>query len=80
MEKLPLGEVKPANIAYLKDRVLMGNGKPQIYGTQFQGFGKDIKVYDVQNFEHVDERRASVGLGTFAESEARLRKINRVVK
>jgi hypothetical protein len=80
MEQLPLSEVKPANIAYLKDRVLMWNGKPQIYGTQFQGFGKDIKVYNVQDFEHVDERRASVGLRKFAEDKARLRKINKVKK
>ncbi|HUD07615.1 MAG TPA: DUF6624 domain-containing protein [Candidatus Saccharimonadales bacterium] len=80
MERLPLGEVKPANIAYLKDRVLMWNGKPQIYGTQFHGFGKDIKVHEIQDPEHVDKRRANVGLDTFAKNEARLRKINRVKK
>jgi hypothetical protein len=80
MEQLPPSEVKTANIAYLKDRVLVRNGKPQIYGTQFNGFGKNIKVCNVQDFEHVDERRAGVGLGKFAESEARLRKINIVKK
>ena len=80
MEQLPPGEVNPGNIAFLKDRVLMFNGKPQIYGTQFLGFGKDIKVYNIQDPEHVDERRASVGLETFAENEARLHKINRANK
>jgi len=78
MEQLTPGEIKPANIAFLKDRTLMRNGKPQIYGTQFVGFDTDIKVYNLQDPEHVDERRASVGLGTFSENEARLHKVNRV--
>jgi hypothetical protein len=77
MEQLPTGAVNQGNIAYLKDRVLMFNGKPQIYGTQFQGIGKDMKVYAIQDPEHVNERRASVGLDTFEENETRLRKINR---
>jgi len=75
MESLSPAEVKPANIAYLKDRVLMMNGEPQMYGTQFQGTGEDMHVYPIDDSEHVDERRASVGLGTFAEYEARLRKL-----
>jgi hypothetical protein len=56
----------------------MMNGKPQIYGTQFQGSGKEMHVYQVEDAEHVDERRASVGLGTFAENEARLRELYKV--
>jgi hypothetical protein len=75
MEALPIGEVSPANIAYLKDRILMMNGKPQIYGTQFQGSGKDMHVWLIEDEKHVDERRASVGLSTFAENEARLREL-----
>lgn len=78
METLADGEVSPANIAYLKDRVLMMNDKPQIYGTQFQGTDKEMHVYPIENEEQVDERRASVGLGTFAESEARLRKLHKI--
>jgi hypothetical protein len=78
MEGLPSGEVSPANIAYLKDRVLMINGRPQIYGTQFQGMGKDMHVYPIEDAEHVDERRASVGLDSFAENEARLRRMYKV--
>jgi hypothetical protein len=78
METLPNGEVSPANVAYLKDRVLMMNGKPQIYGTQFQGSGKDMHVYSIEDAEHVDERRSSVGLGAFAENEARLRELYKI--
>lgn len=78
IEALPEGEVSPANIAYLKDRVLMMNNKPQIYGTQLQGSGKDMHVYPIDDAEHVDERRASVGLGTFAENEARVRELYKI--
>lgn len=69
MENLAPGEVKPANIAYLKDRVLMLNNKPQIYGTQFQDIGSGLEVYPVEEMENVDQRRASVGLGSFREYE-----------
>jgi hypothetical protein len=78
MEALPPGEIRPANIAYLKDRVLMMNGKPQIYGTQFQSTGKEMHVYPIEDAERVDERRASVGLGTFAENEARIRELYKI--
>lgn len=75
MKSLPVGEVDPAHIAYLEDRVLMRNNKPQIYGTQFQGMGQDMHVYPIQDPDRVDERRASVGLCSFAENEARIRKL-----
>jgi hypothetical protein len=75
MENLPASEVNPADIAYLKDRVLMMHNKPQIYGTQFQGTGHNMHVYPIEDVEHVDERRASVGLDTFAENEARMRRM-----
>jgi hypothetical protein len=75
MESLTEREVSPANVAYLKDRVLMMNGKPQIYGTQFQGAGKDMQAYPIEDADRVDERRASVGLGSFAENETRLREL-----
>lgn len=75
MKTCPAGEVKPANIAFLEDRVLMINGEPQIYGTQFQGRGKDMKVYPIKDPEHIDERRASVGLDTFKENEERIHQL-----
>lgn len=77
MEALPEREVSRANIAYLQDRVLMMNGKPQIYGTQFLDVGKGMQAYPIEDREHVDERRARVGLGTFAENEARLRQLHK---
>jgi len=57
-------EVKPANIAYLEDRVRIGAGQPQLYGTQFftddQGHFGPRPIEDIAN---VDERRKKVGLG-----------------
>lgn len=78
MKKLNQGQVKPANMAYLEDRVLMLNGKPQIYGTQFEGTGEGMHAYTLEDPEHVDERRAGVGLGSFAENEVRLKELYKV--
>jgi hypothetical protein len=75
MKDLPANEVSPTNIAYLEDRVLMMSGEPQIYGTQFQGLGKDMHVYSIRDPDNVGKRRADVGLGGFAENEARVRKM-----
>ena len=35
MARLPKGEVSISNLAYLTDRVLLAEGKKQLYGTQF---------------------------------------------
>lgn len=68
------GDVKPANIAFLEDRLLTMTGKLQIYGTQFRTVNGTTEPFPIEDPEHVDERRASVGLGTFAENEARIKK------
>jgi hypothetical protein len=73
MLSLPEHSVHPAQVAYLQDRVLMRRGEPQIYGTQFVDMGDGLRVHPIDDPEHVDERRASVGLGPFAECEAQLR-------
>jgi hypothetical protein len=73
MQALPAKSVHPVNIAYQQDRVLMRRGEPQIYGTQFLGIGGELHVHPIQDPEHVDERRATVGLGPFAEYEAQVR-------
>jgi hypothetical protein len=63
------GELEKSAAALLQDRVLMGQGKPQIYGSQLTA-NKDTKKYEfytIADEAHVDERRASVGLGPLAE-------------
>lgn len=67
MKELPEDEVKVANIAYLEDRVRVGEGRPQVYGTQFftdeQGNFGPRPIEDPAN---IDLRRKKVGLGTLA--------------
>jgi hypothetical protein len=56
------------NLAYLTDRIRTFEGKPQVYGTQGQtnsdGF---IIPFPIEDEEHVDERRQSIGLEPIAE-------------
>lgn len=68
-------DVRPSNIAFLEDRLLIMEDKPQIYGTQFRNIGNGWEPFPIEDSEHVDERRASVGLGTLAENEARIKAI-----
>lgn len=59
------GEARPADVAMLEDRVLIRNGKKQIYGTQIHSgpdTGGKLVLDPIEDEEHVDERRASVGL------------------
>ncbi len=62
-------DVNPQNIAYLKDRVLMYSGKKQIYGTQLKQneITKKMELYEVEDKEHLDERRKSIGLEPIAK-------------
>jgi hypothetical protein len=69
MKSLPDGEVSKRNTAYLEDRILVAQGKPQLYGTQFKGAGKDLTVSEVEDRPNLDMRRKKMGLSTFAEYE-----------
>jgi len=64
------GEAKPDEVAMLEDRVLMREGKKQLYGTQLHAGpetnGK-LVLYPIEDEPNVDKRRASVGLGPIAE-------------
>jgi len=72
MKAAAKGDTLPANIALLEDRLLTIDGKPQIYGTQFQTINGVTKPFPIEDFKHVDGRRKQVGLNTFAENEARI--------
>lgn len=57
------GEANPADAAMAEDRVLMNQGKKQIYGTQI----KNKELYPIEDEANVDARRAAVGLPPLAE-------------
>ena len=73
MKAQPEGEVRPRDVAYLEDRVSVNLKLGQVYGTQM------LETWDennqtiaygpqpIEDMEHVDERRASMGLGPLEE-------------
>ena len=64
------GEVRRADAAMLEDRILMKEGKKQIYGSAVQSgpeTGGKLVLHPIEDEEHVDERRAAVGLMPLAE-------------
>jgi len=67
------GEAAGFDLAYLEDRVRVADGRPQLYGTQFQGLGEDLAPCPIEDPDGLDERRAAVGLPPFAEYEAQIR-------
>ncbi|TPE44181.1 DUF6624 domain-containing protein [Pontibacter mangrovi] len=64
------GNAKPWQYAFLQDRILMNQGKRQIYGTQKIVSDDPAKSYIIplQDPENVDSLRAEVGLGPLQEA------------
>lgn len=60
-------EASPKSLAYLIDRVNMNEYQHQIYGTQWVQQDGKFLLYSVEDREHLDQRRAEVGLSTIAE-------------
>ena len=50
------------HITYLTDRVLVGEGKPQRYGTQLENKDGKLTPYPLEDPENVDERRRAIGM------------------
>lgn len=69
------GDIDPAQVAYLEDRICFFEKRPQRYGTQF-GWDKEGKMspWTLEDPEKVDEYRKSVGLGTLAERIEQMRR------
>ncbi len=68
-EALKKGEIEASNVALLEDRILVREGKEQIYGTQLktnETTGK-LELSPIKDEENVDKRRQAVGLPPIAE-------------
>jgi hypothetical protein len=50
----------------------MLEGRPQLYGTQFNNVDGKLELHPIEDAEHVDERRAMLGLEPLAEYKAQL--------
>lgn len=69
------GEARKKDWAYLTDRVLLGENKPQIYGTGFQPNARgELVPSPIRDEANVDARRKSVGLPPMAEYKRMLDK------
>jgi hypothetical protein len=68
-EAVNKGEADRDDAAMLEDRILMREGKKQIYGTQlhYNEATKKLELWPIQDEEGVDARRASVGLEPLAK-------------
>ena len=66
------GDASPADLAYLRDRVLVHRGEPQLYGTQYLERDGVLELCTVRDPAGLDERRAALGLAPEAENRARL--------
>lgn len=67
-EAVKTGRANGSSLALLEDRVAIGEGRPQIYGSQlYQEGDGPLIVQAMEDPDHVDERRASIGLPPMAE-------------
>ena len=58
------GKASSQYLAYLKDRILMRQGKKQLYGTQYK-LNKEtgeMDLWDIEDPENLNKRRETVGL------------------
>lgn len=62
------GEASLGHVALMQDRILVSEGKEQLYGTQFHAFnGEKFRLYPIVDPKNVNKRRAQMGLGTLEE-------------
>lgn len=63
MEPLSMqSEVEPKYVGYLKDRIAVGDGLPQTYGTQGDCVGTRWEPHPIAEPESVDARRLSLSM------------------
>ena len=67
-EAAEAGHASLGNLAYLEDRVLVGEGKPQVWGTQV-GCSEDgpVPATPIVDEAGLDDRRAAAGLDPFED-------------
>ncbi|MBL9204891.1 MAG: hypothetical protein JNN01_07385 [Opitutaceae bacterium] len=67
-EAVKAGKARGASLALLEDRVALGEGRPQTYGSQLRRDGDGpLYVQAIEDPDHLDERRAAVGLPPMAD-------------
>jgi hypothetical protein len=65
----------PINLAYLSDRIAVFEGRPQMYGTQFDWDEKgELVPNPFDDLTRVNQRRKAIGLNTLEDQLAMMRK------
>src|SRR4051812_18859842 len=74
LSRLGPGDVEPARLAMLEDRIRAFEGRPQRYGTQYDWneFGQ-LGPLPIEDLGRIDKLRRSVGLGPLEENTRRIR-------
>ena len=68
------GELPANDLARISDRVLLANGEPQKYGTQFDWFAGDFTLPEPTTLAAIDASRAELGLMPLADYVCTIRK------
>ena len=71
-------EIPPDDFAMLADDLLAGEGKPQLYGTNFRYVGDKLALAPTQDPARLDERRRKLGLPAIAEYARFITKMSRM--
>jgi hypothetical protein len=73
-EAVAAGEAPAIQAAYLEDRIRFFEGRPQVYGTQYDwDEAGELSPHPIEDIGGVDERRRAVGLGPLEEHTRRMR-------
>jgi hypothetical protein len=68
------GEVSAAEVAVLEDRIRILEGRPQLYGTQYDWDDRgEMSPLPIEDPKQVDERRLAIGLPRLGENTKRVR-------
>jgi len=74
LDAIPRGDANMMDAAYLSDRIAVFEGRPQLYGTQFDWFDGALSPAPIADHEDIEVRRAAVGLPPLADVTSMLRK------
>ena len=61
------GDIRGNHLAMLTDRILVGEGKPQLYGTQANMVDGKPVFNEIKDPQNLDQRRAEMGLHSHAK-------------
>jgi len=74
-------DFEPKEKALLTDRVLVNEGKKQIYGTQFHRDKKmNLIPRPIEDIKNLEKRRKSIGLESFKDSKKSAKKLGEKTK